>query len=792
MNYFKTAVRHLLKRKSFTLINILGLTLGLASVMTLGLLIYKYYTTDDIQVNKELIYYLKNFGADGSADAAMTTFPLLDEIKKSCPEVEAATHNQWGELPWLKYGPKEVQGDTKYAEADFFKVFSFPFAEGSAATALKDKFSVVISENVKQQLFGKEPALGKTIMADDSIPVTVSGVLAPIPSNSSVKVEVLFPVSYLKSKKGIDDMLNWYNVLAENYLLLRKDADVKNLNRKINRIVQQFYAPEHRNTEVRAVAFKDIKKEGNTNVKAIITGAIAASAFILLIITFNLLNLNAASIVSRTKEVAVRQIIGSGKKAIILQFCIENGLIIFASLLSAFLLFSYFLLPQVNLLLGDSLGEMLLSWKTDYLLIVIFIVIALGIIITGTYPVLHLLTAKTTDAIKGNISTTGDRGLARKILLTCQFTLAIILICAALILNKQLAYMKVAPLGFEKDNVAIVNLDLAFKDINSAKAKFEIILNSLKNNPYVEAVSGEHAIPTQYDQNYNEFIDVTTGKKIGLRQTGAGAGFIKAFKIPLVYGRNFDDASGKTEENSVMINETAAKAFGWKKNPVGKQIKSNGGNAIYTVAGVMKDFHYENVQNPIGPLLHFYNKNDNLESFNFLAIRINKKHTQEVLSKLENEFKDIPTRREFSYQFIDEMIDKQYTFIAGILKVTNYVALLTIGIACMGMLGLIALSAKRRVKEIGVRKVLGASVADITALISKDFMKIILAAIVVATPISWYIMNKWLQDFAYRIEIQWWMFALAGLLAILITLATISFQAIKAAVANPVKSLRTE
>jgi len=673
----------------------------------------------------------------------------------------------------------------------FSEVFSFPFAEGSAATALKDKFSVVISEKVKQQLFGKEPALGKTIMLDDSIPTTVSGVLARIPSNSSVKVEVLLPISYLKSKKGIDDMLNWYNVLAENYLLLRKDADVKNLNRKINQIVQQFYVPEHRNTEVRAVAFKDIKKEGSTNVKAIITGAIAASAFILLIITFNLLNLNAASMVSRTKEVAVRQIIGSGKKTIIFQFCIENGLIILASLLSAFLLFSYFLLPQVNLLLGDYFGEMLLSWKTDYLLIVIFIFIALSIIITGTYPVLHLITAKTTDAIKGNISTTGDRGFTRKLLLTSQFTLAIILICAALILNKQLGYMKVAPLGFEKDNVAIVNLDLAFKDINSAKAKFELILNSLKNNPYVEAVSGEHAIPTQYDQNYNEFIDVTTGKKIGLRQTGAGAGFIKAFKIPLVNGRNFDDEVAKSEENSVMINETAAKSFGWE-NPVGKQIKSNGGNSIYTIVGVMKDFHYENVQIPVGPLLHFYNQNDNLESFNFLALRVNKKHMQEVLTKLENELKDIPTRREFSYQFMDDLIDKQYTFIAGILKITNYVALLTIGIACMGMLGLIALAAKRRVKEIGIRKVLGASVADITALVSKDFIKIILAAIVIATPISWYIMNKWLQDFAYRIEIRWWMFALAGVVVILIALATISFQAIKAAVANPVKSLRTE
>ncbi len=791
-NYFKTAFRSLAKRKSFALINFVGLTLGLASVMTLGLLIYKYYTTDDIQVNKDRMYYLKSFGTDGQG-SAMTTFPLLDEIKKSCPEVEAATHNQWGELPWLKYGSKEVQEDTKYAEADFFKVFSFPFAEGNPKTALKDKFSIVISKNVKQKLFGNKTALGKTVMVDDSIPVTVTGVLADIPSNSSVKVEVLLPVDYLKSKnkEAFFGMFNWYNVLANNYLLLRKGTDVKNFNRKINQIVQQFYVPEHRNVEVRAIAFNEIKKEGNTNVKAIIAGAIAASAFILLIITFNLFNLNAAAMVSRTKEVAIRQIIGSGKKAIVLQFCIENGIIIFASLLSAFLLFTYFLLPQVNSFLGDYLGQMLLSWKADYWVFIVFIIIALSIIIIGTYPALHLTATKTTDAIKGNVSKTGDRGFMRKLLLTCQFTLAIILICAAIILNKQLGYMKMAPLGFEKDNVAIVNLDLAFKDIKSAKAKFEVMLNALKNNPYVEAVSGEHAIPTQYDQNYNEFIDLPSGKKVSLRQTSAGKGYIEAFNIPLAGGRNFNDAFGKAEENKVILNETAAKAFGWK-NPIGKQIKSNGGNGIYIVIGVMKDFHYEDLQNPIGPLIHFYTNSNNLESFNFLAIRINKKHTQEVLSKLENEFKDIPARRAFTYRFMDEMIDKKYSFVAGMLKITDFVALLTIGIACMGLLGLITLSTKRRVKEIGIRKVLGASVADIATLISKDFIKIIFAAIVIASPIAWYIMQKWLQDFAYRIEIQWWMFALAGIAAIAIVLLTISFQAVKAALANPVKSLRSE
>ncbi|WP_423147758.1 ABC transporter permease [Rubrolithibacter danxiaensis] len=781
------------KRKGFALINLTGLTLGLASVMTLGLLLYKYYTTDDIQTNKSRMYYLKSFGADDKNGSAMTTFPLLDEIKKTCPEIEAGTHLQWGDVPWLKYGSKEVQEDTRYVEEDFFKVFSFPLAEGNPATAFKDKFSIVISQNVKQQLFGNKPALGKTILADDSIPVTVGGVLAAIPSNSSVKVEVLFLTDYLraKDKASFEGMYNWYNVLAEGYLVLKKGANVQNLNKKINEIAQKFYVSDRKGLRVSATPFGELKKEGNTNVKAIVAGSIAASVFILLIITFNLLNLNAASMLSRTKEVAVRQIIGSEKRHIIFQFCVENGMIIFGSLITAFLLFIYFLLPQVNSLLGENLGMMVLSLKSDYVIVASFIFIALIIIAIGVYPVLHIVTAKTTDAIKGNIGKTGDRGAVRKLLLTAQFTLAIILICSAIILNKQIGYMKVMPLGFEKDNVTIVNLDLAFKDIKSATAKFEVILNSLKNNPYVEAVSAEHNIPTAYDQNYNEFGDVFSGKKIGMRQTSAGKGYVEVFKIPIVGGRNFDDQLEKTEGSKVILNETAVQAYGWK-NAVGKQIKSSGGNQIYTVIGVMKDFHYDDMQTPIGPLIHFYNRPDNLESFNSLAIRINKKHIQEVISQLKNEFKNIPARRDFSYKFMDDMVDKQYIFIAGILKITNYVALLTIAIACMGMLGLITLSAKRRVKEIGVRKVLGASVANITALISKDFIKIILAAILIASPIAWYIMKKWLQDFAYQVEIKWWMFALAGIVTLVIALLTVSFQAVKAALANPVKSLRSE
>ncbi len=323
-----------------------------------------------------------------------------------------------------------------------------------------------------------------------------------------------------------------------------------------------------------------------------------------------------------------------------------------------------------------------------------------------------------------------------------------------------MSYMKSSSLGFNKDNVAVVNLGLAFRDQKSADAHFESILNDLKNNPHVKSVSTNGVIPTAYDQNYNNYIDPATNKEVSLRQANADAGYVPTYKIPIIQGKNFDDALAASEKNSVLINRAAMDAFGWK-NAVGKQIKGKGGDGTYTVIGVMENFHYEDLQNNIGPLIQGYGGKPSLEN-RYLSVRTDAGYMKPVMNQLEQAFKTMPSRRSFSYELISSKVNQQYALLDGILKVTNYIALLTIFIAAMGMFGLISLFAKQRVKEIGIRKVLGSSIAGIVKLLSKDFLLLVGIAIIIATPIAWYIMNNWLQDFAYRINISWWMFVLSG------------------------------
>ena len=788
--YIKAGLRNIAKNKSFSLINLIGLSLGLASMMALAMLVHQYYTTDGFHEHRDRMYYLKTFTPEGES-YSQTTFPLLYEIQKSAPEVEAATHVQGWYAPWLKYDAAEVQDRTVYVDSGFFKIFSFPLAEGNASRALHDKYAVVISQKVARQLFGTEKALGKTITASDSISLTVTGVLGDIPVNSSLSAEVLLPLQLLLDNPDFSENADWYNTFAENYLLLREGADARQLDKKIDSIVKQFYAAETKHHLVKTVPFSELKKEAGPTVGAIISGAIASAVFIVLVMLANLLNLNTAVVFSRTKEVAIRRMIGSGRGSIILQFCIENALVVSASLLLGFYLFTQVLLPQLNSAFGDNLIEVQFQWQQDWGLMVVFILVAALIaLVAGSVPAWYATSVKVSEAVKGRFTRADGKGWLRRVFITLQFALAVVLIGVAIILNSQIRFMKAASLGYATEGVAVVNLDLAFKDEQQAQNRFETIIDELRSNPAVKSLSTTSVIPTSYWDNFNGFIDLETGKEIRMRHVATDAGFLETYQIPILEGRNFDDKLAASESSSVIINQTAAKAFGWSK-PIGRQIKSKGGDEVVTVVGVIDDFHYQDLQRPIEPLLHWYSGKAAI-GHSYLNLRLDPEQSPEVLAKLEQDLSRIPSRRSFSYTYMNSLVEEQYSLMDGILKISNYVALLTICIAAMGMFGLVALFARQRVKEIGIRKVLGASVLNIATLLSKDFIKLVVMAIIIATPIAWFAMHKWLEDFAYRIEISWWFFAGAGLLVLLIALATVSVQAVKAALSNPVKNLRTE
>jgi putative ABC transport system permease protein len=339
--------------------------------------------------------------------------------------------------------------------------------------------------------------------------------------------------------------------------------------------------------------------------------------------------------------------------------------------------------------------------------------------------------------------------------------------------------------------VVLVNTDLTFKDTAAANAHFESVLTQLKSNPYIKSISTSSVIPTGYWNNFNEYIDPSNNKEVNFRHAGVDAGYLKTFEIPLIEGRDFDDKISATESRSVIINRTAMKALGWT-TITGKTLRAKSDTGFYTVVGVMEDFNYQNTQNKIEPLMHWYNGRQALNDNIYLSLNVIAGRQKEVLKNLEKEFKIMPSRRPFKFQYMMDLVNKQYTLLNGILSTTNFIAFLTILVASMGMFGLISLLAKQKVKEIGVRKVLGASIQNIVTLLSKDFLKLVIIASIIALPIAWYAMSRWLNDFAYRIEIQWWMLLMTSVIAIIIVVFTVGFQSVKAALMNPVKSLKSE
>jgi putative ABC transport system permease protein len=789
--YFKLAIRNLKKNKLFTAVNIIGLSVGIASVMALSFSVYQYITTDRVFKGKENLYYLKTSLPSGES-YMQTTFPLLDEVVRTCPEVEAGTHTQTWNAPWLKYGEKEAQERTMYVERDFFKVFTFPLTAGNVAHALDDKFSAVISDKIARQLFGTENPLGKTITADDSLQLTVTGVLAPQANNNTVKADVLLSIALLKDNKEFVGGANWYNTFASNFLRLKKGANIQALEAKLAKIVATNYAPENKQSVIKAVAYNNIKDEAGPLIGIIIKGSVGAAIFILLIIVVNLVNLNAATMYTRSKEVGVRQMMGSGKKNIILQFCVENGLLVLLSLICGTLLFIYLLLPQMNKFTGNNFGESVLNIKQDYPFLLLFILIGAVItMVAGSLPASRLTAFKISDVVKGKLGNINSGHGMRNIFITAQFTLAIIFIGITVILNRQINYMRSVSIGFNKENVVVVKTDLSFKNPAAAGAHFESLLNQLKADPNVKSFSTTSTIPTAYWDNYNTYIETASGKEIKFRHAGADAGYLKTYEVPLLEGRDFDEALSASEEKSVIINRTAMKAFGWT-SAVGKKLVSKGGNEIFTVIGVMDDFNYQTTQGAIEPLMHWYNGKQKLGYNNYLSINAAPAYQKKLLEQLQHDFAAMPSRRPFKYSYMSDLVNNQYNLLNGILSTTNFIAFLTILVASMGMFGLIALLAKQKIKEIGVRKVLGASVQNIVTMLSKDFLKLVLVASIIALPVAWYAMHNWLNDFAYRIEIKWWMLVLTSAIAMLIVLFTVGFQSVKAALMNPVKSLRSE
>ncbi|OJV16746.1 MAG: macrolide ABC transporter permease [Dyadobacter sp. 50-39] len=790
-NYLKIAFRSLWKNRLFTAINVLGLSLGLASAGVLILFIQRGITFDTFHKDNDQIFFVQT--ADATSRYNQTVYPILEQMVKTFPEIETGTHVQgWNDV-WLNRNGKDLQQRTKYVDSTFFDIFSFKLKYGNAASALKRKQSIVLSDQAAEALFGDVNPVGETVTVEDSMTFTVTGVLEPVPANSSIQFEVLLPASNLEDNKNFASGADWYNTFATVYLKLRKGADVAGLEAKFPAFAKTHFHADGQKREIRIAPLKEFIHYENPNFRWMIYGAITIAVFIVLIISINMVNLNTAMSFTRVKEVAVRKVTGSTLGQVLAQFWTESALVLVGSLLIAVAFGILYLVPQFNEFRQGRM-QLVVNWQQDSATFLTLMGIV-GIIafVAGTIPAAYLNRLDLRDTLKGKLSgRPGYGNWTQGTLIVVQLVIAIVLVVGAIAVRWQISFMREANTGFKAENVVVVSSDLQYKDENVAVQQFVPILDGLKQNSKIRSIAVSGVVPTRYWNNYNVYTpEGKDPKSIRLRHVGTSTNYTATYDIRMVEGRDFSEELDRNgEQHPVVINEAARKAFGWT-TAVGKRLRQGNNTEVYTVVGVMKDFHYGPLKDRIEPLLHWYDGPPSLNSYLSLKFA-DVSQAKSVLATLERDMKKIPSKRPFKFFYMQEELSRQYNDLDGIWKMVNFVTFLAIIIAFAGIFGLISLAASKRTKEIGIRKVLGSSVQGIAVLLSRDFIVLLGISMLVGLPLAYTFVVKYLASFEYHVNLPWYIFVLVAFGALLLTVLTVGFQGIKAALADPVKSLRSE
>lgn len=794
-NYFKIAYRNLWKNKVYSTINISGLTIGLAAFWLITLYVADELSFDRYHQNADRVYRVVQHAKwdGGKFDLTGTSAPFAPALKNDFPEIQTTVRFDIEGGGAINYNNKHLQvDDIMFTDPSVFTVFTWHFLSGDAKTALVKPQSIVLTKTLATKLFGDTSlALNKTISFDNNYPNLVTGVIDDVPANSHFTFSALrsLPENYTE---------DWNNFHLYTYILLKKDADIKNLEAGLPQFFNKYLKASMSNmnyrmelqplTAIHLHSNLSFEMSANSSMVYIYTFSIVA-ILILLIAAINYMNLSTARSSIRVKEIAVRKVTGSSKSQLVWMFLSESVLITLIASIAAVLLIS-FMLPAFKQLTGKELGIWHFGvWDTMLLLTLFSLFTGIA---SGIYPALFLSGFRTIPALKGQIGSQNGNLIFRKSLVTFQFVITIAMIACSFIIYQQLQYVSKKDLGFNKDQV--LTFHIHNKEVRN---NITALKQQLLQNPLIESVSvasnpiGNNDIgKTGYFLERNGKMDIKP--RIG-DSFMIDEDFIPTLQIKLLQGRNFSQDMPTDKSQSVLVNETFIKDAGWK-NAVGKRIQDGanekGNPLFFQIVGVVKDFNIFSLQHKIEPLiLHLPpvpQEKDNL------YVRINKSGIKEALQYIESTYRKFDPEHPVNYNFLDQNFAKQYRAEQKQGIILLIFTILTILVACLGLFGLATFTAEQRVKEIGIRKVLGASVAQITALLSQDFLKLVLLALTIASPIAYFAMQKWLQDFAYRIQIQWWMFAVAGFLSVLIALITISFQAIKVALANPVKSLRSE
>ena len=793
-NYFKIAWRNIVRNKAFSAINILGLALGMGCSLLIFLWIQDEVRVDNYHANGPHLYnVMQRQLADGKIDVGRYTPGILaDELKRQFPEVMyAAGYTGWEAQMTFTVGDKINKEGGHWAGADWFKMFSIPLLAGTPATALNSPTSIAISRKLADFYFGNPvAALGKSIRIDNKNDYQVTGVFENMPQNSSDKYDFL--INWQDCITRNPWMKAWDNNGPHTRIMLRPDANVANLDAKLKPFLRKYNKSIGKGFDAQLFLqpypdgylysnFRNGQQDGGRIEYVRLFGIVAV--FLLLIACINFMNLSTARSVKRAREVGVRKVMGAGRSLLAGQFMGEA--LLFTGLALGIALFLVLLLlPAFNSLTGKHIT--LHTTQVSFWAILLGMMLLTGLI-AGSYPALFLSSLEPVRVLKGTgpssrLQFGSGAKLFRQGLVVFQFVLSMLLIVGTIIVYRQVNYVQTTNLGYDRENLLYIPIEGEL----TAKSAYKTFKDELLRQPGIMSVSSMQEAPTNIGSSTGGIT--WPGKdpsvNIELTHTAVGYDLMKTLKVKLA-GRDFSPEFS-TDTTNYLINEAAAKRIGYKQ-PVGQPLTMWGKPG--KIIGVMENFHFQSLHIPIAPLIMRLDTEPGWQTF---IIRTQPGQTKQALTSIESIWKQLNPKFPFAYRFADDEYQKLYKSESVVGSLANYFAFMAIFISCLGLFGLSAFTAEQRTKEIGVRKVLGASVGGIVGLLSKDFIKLVLLAIVIASPLAWYTMNQWLANFAYKLDIEWWIFALAGVLAIAIALLTISFQSIKAALMNPVKSLRSE
>ena len=784
-NFFKVAFRNLAKNKGFSAINISGLAIGMASAMLILTWIQSEISYDQFHENKDRIYEAWNRAEfSGQLNCWNTTPKILARtLENDLPEVERAVRVDWGSNFLFSIGEKRLTVRGTIVDSGFLKMFSFPLIKGNPDIALNAPHSIVITESLAKKLFGKDEPMGKVIKIDNKENFTVTGVLKDLPNNTRFDFEYLIPWSY-KRQLGDDDQ-NWGNNSTRTYVMLKPNATYASVEPKV-KVLKRKYDKDEPKWEMFLYpirkwrlysSFTNGVEDGGGRIEYVRLFGIIAG-FILLIACINFMNLSTARSEKRAKEVGIRKVVGAQKVFIVGQFIGESVLMaLIAGTIAIAIVIG--VMPAFNQLIGEEVAiqfDSPLAWLAG-----IGFIIFTGII-AGSYPAFFLSSFQPVQVLKGSFKKAHALVTPRKILVVLQFTFAIVLIICTFIVRQQIEHAQNRETGYNRNNLVY---HLFTGDI--AK-NYDLIKNELLSSGVAASITKTSAPLTQSwsDGWGQEWEGKDPNDKTDFYRYTQDGGLGVTAGLQFVKGRDFDLAKYPTDSTAMIINESALKVMKFK-DPIGKIVKDNGES--WHIVGVIKDFILTSPYEPTRPMLIFGPKS----WLQTMLIKFNNNNsTASNLKKAEAIFKKYNPEYPFEYTFIDEEYAQKFEAENRIGTLAALFAGLTIFISCLGLFGLATYMAENRIKEIGVRKVLGASVAGIAALLSKDFLKLVIISFVLAVPIAWWAMYSWLQDYSFRVDIQWWVFAMAGFMSVLIAVITVSYQAIKAAIANPVTSLRNE